>query len=350
LQSYINLAHGSHGHLYFEWRRPARGGEQHRPSLIKRFDGTINPGKPVFEQIGREFRRLGPRLAAATTKSDIALIYDFTNEWSQGFWSLGVAERRYDGEAQRYYNGLKVLQRNIDIVPRTADLSRYRLVVAPNLHLVDDETVARLRSFVSNGGILVLNYRAGTQNMDNSMRRVLPPGPFAEMAGLTVESCLDLLEFPMIDRTSLGIGFAGAQIAIHPRSILESITLHGAEPVATFSGGRMAGQPAVARNRHGSGWVFYAGTDSDNAPFYEGVARAAGRTGGLTPLVEAPDGVEVVTRETSSETVYFLLNLTEDPHRDIVLPHPMQDLLTEREVRNVSLGPLDVCVLALHKG
>ncbi len=92
LQAYMNLAHGSHGHMYFEWRRPLAGGEEARPSLIKRADGTINPAKPVFERIGREFARLGPRLANATTRSDIALIYD--SGWHQCFAAGTIATPR----------------------------------------------------------------------------------------------------------------------------------------------------------------------------------------------------------------------------------------------------------------
>ena len=350
LQAYIDLAHGSHGHLYFEWRRPAIGGEQYRPSLIKQFDGSINPGKPVFEQIGREFHRLGPRLAGATTRADIALVYDFTNQWSQGFWSLGTADRRYDGEAMRYYNGFKVLQRNIDIVPRKTELSAYRLVVAPNLHLVDDETVARLSRFVANGGILVLNYRAGTQNMDNSMRRMLPPGAFANVAGVTVETNLDLLEFRMMDLNGFGIEFAGKSGAFHPRTMIEALTLQGAEAIAAFQGGRLAGRPAISRNRHGQGWVFYVGTDSADGGFYEALARQVGTAGQLSPLIPAPYGVEVVSRQDSGATYYFLLNLTEEPHPDIALAEPMEDLLSEGgKVTTVSLDPLGVSVLAARK-
>jgi len=353
LQAYINLAHGSHGHLYFEWRRPLAGNEQFRPSFIKRFDGSINPAEPVFERVAREFARLGPRLAEATTRSDIALLYDFTNEWAQGFWSVGDNDRRYDSEAMRYYRGFKVLQRNIDVVPLSADFSTYRLIVAPNLRLIDDATVARLRTFVAGGGVLVLNYRAGTQNRDGSMRRVLPPGPFAEMAGVTAESNLDLVEYRGLDpalKAELGISFSGNDSVFCPRTILESLTLHGAKPIATFRGRRMAGAPAVTRHRHGQGWVFYVGTDCTEDGFHEALARVVGVTGNLPPLIPAPYGVEVVSREDSETIFYFLLNLTEITQSNIDLPGPMDDLIAEqRGLTRVSLGPLDVAVLASPK-
>jgi beta-galactosidase len=347
LQAYINLAHGSHGQLYFEWRRPYAGNEQYRPSLIKRFDGSINPAKPVFEQIGKEFARLGPRLAGAVTRADIALLYDFTNEWSQGFWSVGNKGRHYDGEAMRYYNGFKVLQRNIDVVPLKTDFSGYRLIVAPNLHLVDDRTVARLRSFVSRGGVLVLNYSAGTQKMDNVMRRVLPPGPFADMASVIAEGNVDLIEYPILKNEGFGISFSGSEMVFRPRTILESLTLRGAEPVASFHGGRMASRPAVTRSRYGQGWVFYSGTDSGDTGFYETLARLVGSTGKLSPLIAAPYGVEVTSREDSETRFYFLLNLTDTAHDGIQLPHPMLDLISgQAGISRISLGPLEVAVLA----
>ena len=271
------------------------------------------------------------------------------NEWSQGFWSVGDKDRKYDSEAQRYYNGLKVLQRNVDIVPLSADFSGYKVIAAPNLRLVDDAIVRRLGDFVAGGGILVLNYRAGTQFMDASMRRVLPPGVFAEIAGVTTDAKLDLVDYTGIG-DQFEINFPGTEAAFHPRTILETISLHGAETVASFRGGRMTGRPAITRNRHGQGWVFYVGTDCAEDLFHEALARAVGTTGNLAPLIAAPYGVEVTSREDANTVFYFLLNLTEDERKNIPLPHPMADVIAERDgVASVSLGPLEVAVLASPK-
>jgi beta-galactosidase GanA len=77
------------------------------------------------------------------------------------------------------------------------------------------------------------------------------------------------------------------------------------------------------------------------------LARAVAAAGKLAPLLAAPYGVEVTSREDASTTFYFLLNLTEDTKNSIALPHPMVDLIAEREgVTSVSLGPLEVGVLA----
>lgn len=354
LQAYMDFAHGSRGHLYFEWRRPLAGGEQHRPSFIKGFDGAMNPAKQTLQQICKELSHLGPRLAEAVTHADIALLYDFPNEWAQGMGGIGDKNPRYNGEAQCYYNGLKVLQHDIDVVPVSADYSQYKLIVASNLRLIDDHTVERLRAFVANGGTLALNYRAATQNMDNSMRRTLAPGPFSDMAGVKSEAMLDLVEYNpehgTFDRkleSELGISFTGDNASFKPRTIVESLVLHGAEPIAFVHSGHMDGKPVVTRNRHGQGWVFYAGVDCMEDEFYEALARAMGKTAGLTPLIDAPYDVEVVSRRDAQTTFYFLLNLTEAEHKNIVLPHPMDDLINDRKnISRISLGPLDVAVLA----
>lgn len=351
LQAYVDMAHGSNGTLYFEWRRPLAGNEQARPSAVMRFDGSI-PNHEVFAKIGAEFARLGPRLAGATTRADVAMLYDFANEWSQGFWGGG---RGYDSDAERNYRGIKAINRNIDVVPPTAPLSDYKLVFAPNLRLVDDATVSRLRDYVAAGGILVLNFQAGTQNPDNSMRRVLPPGPFAAMAGVTAVSELsksENLAMGTLDaklNAALGIVFSGQKTVFAPRTMLEGLRLDGAEPIATFRGGAMEGRPAVTRHSYERGFVFYAGTDSADTGFYETLAREAAAAGQLGPLLEAPEGVEVTSRETLDTTYYFLLNLTDTQH-DVPLPRPMNELVTGRNgATDVALGPFGVAVLGEPK-
>jgi beta-galactosidase len=357
MQSYLNLAHGSRGHLYFEWRRPMAGAEQLRPSFIKGFDGKLTPQGPILERIGHEFAELGPRLANATTNSDVALLYDFTNEFAQGFWSVGERTDRYDAECSRFYAGLKSLQRNIDIVPLDADLDKYKVIAAPNLRLIDDAAADKLKSYVARGGVLVLTYRAGTQHTDASMQHILSPGVFTDIAGVSSITKLDLVEYSsargQLDsahEAQLGIAFNGSSEVFKPRIIMESLQLHGAEALATFRGGRMEGMPAVTRNRHQKGWVIYAGTDSGEHGFHEALAQLAASAAGVTPLLAVPRGVAVTTREDQHHVYYFVLNLTETPHDDIALPRQMENWMAGgRSVSSVSLDPLGVAVLAAAK-
>jgi beta-galactosidase len=186
------------------------------------------------------------------------------------------------------------------------------------------------------------------------MRRPLAPGPFAEIAGVKSEAMLDLFEYNqqngMLDEKiagEIGIRFTGEDTVFKPRTIVESLTLTGAEAIATVhGGGPMDGRPAVTRNRRGQGWVFYVGADSVDDEFYEILAHAVGSNGDLKPLIAAPYGVEVTSRETAGATYYFLLNLTTTAHDNINLPHAMNDAIGGRtNLTQVSLGSLGVAVL-----
>lgn len=354
LQAYMDLAHGAHGHFYFEWRRPLAGNEQYRPSFIKGFDGALNPGGEKLKQICRECARIGPRLAKARTLADIALLFDFTNHWAQGFGSIGPTQTRYDAEVPRYYQGFKILQRNIDVVPLSVDYSQYKLLLAPNLRLIDDKTVDRLLAFVAAGGTLVLNNRAGTQYLDSSMRRALAPGPFADAAGVHSVAMLDLVEYnPQrgdYDKSleqELGVAYSGSRTVFKPRTIVESLVLHGAEAVATIQGGgALSGRPAVTRNQYKSGWIYYAGLDSSEEEFYHALAQIVGSAAKLQPLVDAPYGVDVTSRQDSDHTYYFLLNMTAERKDDIELPESMDDIVSDRKgITRISLEPLGVAVL-----
>ena len=354
VQAYMDFAHGAHGQLFFEWRRPVAGNEEHRPSFIKGFDGEINPAKDTLHKIATEMARLGPRLASATTTSDIAVLYDFTNSWAQGYGGIGDRNPRYGAETQAFYNAFKSLQQNIDVVPLSVDFSRYKLVVAANLRLVDDATAERLRAYVAAGGALLLNYRAGTQQTDNSMRLELAPGPFTQIAGVHSEAMLDLTEYSSQNglltqeqQADLAFGFNGNNTLYHPRTIMESLVLRGAETLATIRTGRMSGRPAVTRNRYQQGWVYYVGVDALEDEFYENIARLVASTVKLAPLIAAPYGVEVTTRQDGATTYYFLINMTEAAHNSIALPHAMDDLIADRKgISQISLPPLGVALLA----
>jgi beta-galactosidase len=150
--------------------------------------------------------------------------------------------------------------------------------------------------------------------------------------------------------SQLGIAFKGGSEAFKPRTTMESLQLHGAEPVAVFRGGRMEGMPAVTRNRYQKGWVIYAGTDSGEHGFHEALAQLAATAAGVAPLLTVPRGVAVTTREDQDHVYYFVLNLTETPHNEIALPRAMDNWTDgDRSVSSIRLEPLGVAVLVSAK-
>ncbi|MER7499783.1 beta-galactosidase trimerization domain-containing protein [Nonomuraea pusilla] len=115
------------------------------------------------------------------------------------------------------------------------------------------------------------------------------------------------------------------QVRRHADLWADDIVTEGAEVLAAYAGGPLAGGPAVTRHAFGAGTATYLGTRPDEAAMRE-LVRDALRRAGVEPVVAGlPEGVEAVRRGGH----LFLLN-----HND----HPVRAAGTE-------LAPRDVAVL-----
>src|SRR5207245_166728 len=76
---------------------------------------------------------------------------------------------------------------SLDVVNPYADLSRYKLVVAPDLNLIPDELAKRLSAYVQAGGHLVLGPRSGMKDEFNALLTERQPGLLTETLGGRVE-------------------------------------------------------------------------------------------------------------------------------------------------------------------
>jgi beta-galactosidase len=350
LQTLIDLAHGSYGVVFFEWRPPLGGAEQGYTSVL-RLDGSFGAAYPQLVRLGDELGRIGAVLAGATTRSDLALLYCYDNQWHQGFWQGAGG---YDHKVIRYYKGLKLLKQNIDVVSLAADFPRYKMIVAAGLRIVSDELAARLRQYVQAGGVLVLDSGAGTRAADNKFREVLPPGVFADMAGVVSTGSYvppapgDPLAPDACNQFTVSFGKSAAHR--FPASVVESLELKGAQALAAFHGSRLTGKPAVTVHAYGRGQVVYVGAESADVRFYEQLARALAKRFDLRPLLAVPPQVEVVSRCRGDREFVFLLNLGEKVQR-ISLPAPMDDLLGGKQIKgSLVLPALDCRILVRQRG
>jgi beta-galactosidase len=85
-------------------------------------------------------------------------------------------------EGKAYHTALMDLNITTDAMDPREDLSKYRLVIAPRLYVMDQKIAENLRSFVENGGVLCLTPRSGVADEYNvifdqpSPGRLMPGG------------------------------------------------------------------------------------------------------------------------------------------------------------------------------
>jgi beta-galactosidase len=238
-----------------------------------------------------------------------------------------------------YYAALH--QRNIavDFVPSTLDdLSRYRLVVVPNLYLTRQGVAEAFENYVAGGGTLIIGPFSGISDEDDHIWLGGYPAPFRKVLGIRIE------EFD-----ALGKGQSRRIITDDEDSFgcsiwSDAIDLEGARAIARFGDDVFVDRPAITQNAFGRGTAYYIGTVPDSAAFDWLFDRACAQASVSAPMA-APPGVEVVVREDGTKRFTFVLNHGPASAR-VALPSPMRDAITgELHHGGVALDVHGVAVL-----
>jgi beta-galactosidase len=164
LKSLQAIAHGSDSVQYFQWRKGRGTSEKFHGAVV---DHVGHEHTRVFSEVaevGRDLARLGD-VAGTTVPAEVALIYDWENRWVlnvvQGPPKNDGVCRLYEDWVQRYYRAFWKQGVPVDVVASTDDLSRYRLVLAPMLYLLQPGVAENLTAFVRGGGTLAGSFLTG---------------------------------------------------------------------------------------------------------------------------------------------------------------------------------------------
>ena len=120
-------------------------------------------------------------------KAEVAILMDWENWWALELDSKPSNDLKLLPQLYSYYKPLFERNITVDFVHPEADLSRYKLVIAPNLYLVNEQAVTNINRYVENGGHLVMSFFSGIVDENEHIRLGGYPAPFREMLGLVVE-------------------------------------------------------------------------------------------------------------------------------------------------------------------
>jgi beta-galactosidase len=264
---------------------------------------------PTWKEVvglGRELAGLDA-VCGAQSQADVAILFDWESWWALELPSKPSNRVRQIDQLEAYYQPLFEANVTVDFVRPGGDLSKYRLLLVPNLYLVGDEAAADLVAFVEAGGTLVMSFFSGIVDPSDHIHLGGYPQPFRELLGV------DVIDFhPLAVGQDIALTFAdGTKASGDIWS--ENIDLRGAEVVATFASSQLAGRPAITSHRAGEGTAFYLGTQPD-ARAMTRVLELARTAANVGPTADVPGGVEAVRRSGRGKPFLFLLN-----HRDVAV-------------------------------
>ena len=347
LFTYQLVSRGACGVLYFRWRQPRIGSEKFYGAVLPHhLDGSGRVFQEI-SQIGEELKMLAPALKDTKVVSEVCILFSHENDWAlqqpmqpNKFFSLRE-------HIQLIYNALHDRNIPVDFARPTEDLSQYKIVFAPSLHLLSSAEADRLKLYVQNGGLLVGTFNTGLVNEHHIAPDTGYPNDLIELFGLEV---LEFDPLPPTQSEENHLTFKGVfpTSHMHPARLwCDIIEPKGCQILANYVKDFYATRPAMTMNTFGLGKAIYLGTMS-HQHFYNDLIVWLRQMSGLHPLLKVPENVEVSMREKEGVRVYFLLNHQNSSVR-IQFYKPMHDFLTGNTFSgNYDLPPYGVLVLDEH--
>ena len=345
LFTYQLISRGACGVFFYHWRQPRIGNDKFFGAVLPHH---LEDNTRIFKeisQIGEELKLLAPAIKDTKVVADACILYTHDNDWTlqqpmqpNKFFNLRE-------HIQLIYNALHDRNISVDFARPTEDLSQYKIVFAPSLHLLADGEADRLKLYVQNGGTLVGTFNTGLVNEYCIVPDTGYPNDMIDMFGLEV---LEFDPIPPGEENHLTFKGAFPTSHLHPARLwCDIIEPKGCQILATYAKDFYAGRPAITMNTFGLCKAIYIGTMS-HQHFYNDFVSWLRQMCGLQPLLKVPENIEVSMRQKEGMRVFFLLNHQNSPVR-IQFYKPMHDFLTGNTFSgNYDLPPHGVLVLDEH--
>ena len=303
-----SIAHGADFISYFRWRTCTFSTEMYWHGILD-YDNRDNRRLKEVRQVSRLMEKLQP-VACAGSKAAFALLRDYDNLWDAEVdaWHrrfCHASEQAVFETAQRTHTPYDMLF----LQPTTTvkDLLRYPVIIDPHPVILTRQRSELLRSYVEQGGTLILGCRAGQKDALGHCVMQPMPGLLSALTGTQVED----FTFCSPAEPPVTADWQGETLDMPVFNDVLSAQ-PGARVLARYTGSYYAGEPALVENTVGRGRVLHIGSALSESNLKLLLCYA----GVLSPwehILDVPECVELAAREKDGRTFLFLLNYAAQP-------------------------------------
>ncbi len=343
LQSLQAVAHGADGIMFFQWRQSKAGAEKFHSAVVPH-EGSEH-GR-IFQQaahLGAELQCLSANVVGSRITAQAAILMDWQNWWTVEYLPGPSDRLHYWEHIKHYYRPLHELNIAVDIISPDSDLSTYRLVVAPLLHMLRPGVSYNLAQFVERGGTLLVTFFSGIVDQHDHVVLGGYPAELRKLLGIHIEEFDPLTK----EMTNSILIEDGPLKGTYPCTLWgELIHLEGAQAIGVFASDYYANGPALTVHQYGQGQAYYLATHPSNeliAKLMQQLCQAAS----IAPVLYVPAGIEVTRRlRSDGRALYFLLNHNNTPEQIDLPQGTFTSLLTSNEIEGkITIAAKDGTVL-----
>lgn len=333
LWSYQAVARGADTVMFFQLRRSIGACEKFHGAVIEHVGHEHTRVFRETAELGRELQQLGDKLLDSRLDARVAIVYDWENRWAIELSSGPSIALNYVNEIHKYYDSLFRMNIQTDMIGVEENLDQYDIVIAPVLYMVKPGFAQKLERFVAAGGTFVTTFFSGIVNEKDLVTIGGYPGELRPLLGIWAEE-IDALLPDQTNRIVMKQEIGALKGSYSCGILCDLIHAEGAEVLAEYGADFYKGMPALTRNRFGKGQAYYIASSPESA-FVDALLANLCEEKGVTPLADAPAGVEVTRRSKDGSSFLFLLNHNAEEATVKVGPEYTQDLLTGQAVSGV---------------
>jgi beta-galactosidase len=351
LTSLQAVAHGANSVQYFQWRQSRGGDEKFHGAVMSHLNSENTRTFREVVEVGKILENISS-VKQTTTPAKVAVIYDLENGWALDYARIpGSPHKHYRETCQQHYNSFWQRNISVDVINSEADLSPYKIVVAPMLYMFPSGLAERIEAFVQAGGTFVTTYVSALVNESNLCFLNGYPPALRRTLGIYSEELDGLAEQQTgkIAPTS-GSSFA-SQESYQFHHFAELVHTESAQTLATYASDFYAGYPALTVNTYGRGYGYYIAARTEASfllDFYTYLLKLTDVENGIPFPV--PSGVSTQVREGDNQRFIFLMNFNHQA-QSIELTEGLTNAITGTPAeRSLTMPPYDLVILTQEKG
>ncbi len=288
---YHTFAAGGKLACSYRFRQIIYSAEQYHSGIIQTDGVTPSPGGNEYMQFMKEIKKLrnlyvpGVKMPEKLAARSTAIIWNLEN-----YWSIDRQKQTWQWDTWNYpvkfLEITKSLGAQIDVIPETADLSKYKFVIVPAYEMVDSGLVKKWNEYVVTGGHLIITCRTALKDRKGYFWEAEMAAPISGLIGAHIKAT-DMLSNDAkgdILMNSVHYNWNNWADLILPDKNTKTI--------AVFNNQFYKGKAAVVKHQVGKGSVTYIGVDTDDSKLEKDLLRDIYTKAGTT-TENYPPGVFV---------------------------------------------------------
>jgi len=335
------IACGSDTVQYFQWRKGRGSYEQYHGAVVDHIGTDDTRVFREVAEVGEAMKKLAP-VAGTLVKTRAAMLFDWDNRMAiRDARALSDETKQYEDTCIGIWKQFLKLGVEMDIIGSDEDLSRYDLVVAPMLYMVQKGAAENLKRFVERGGQLLATYFTGYVDTEQlCFLGGFPGDGLSELFGIVSE---EIDTYYPSDRNHIRLEDGSLWEVVDYAEVLR---VKDAKVLAEYTEDYYADTAALTCKEYGRGKAYYMAArvkPEEMMPLFEKMLADA-----QIPVKKLPEGVELHVRTGEEGAYAFYLNGS--PETVEIADVEGVDMLTGAGIQGtLTLPGYGVAVLALAK-